>query len=243
MSIFRFVRQHTVAAFAVVSVCVSFSAMAQTPGEKIRFFSMNGKIDVVDGSRGEYHGKIRWVRYGEEQDIQMMAPTGKTLALLTQKNGGFELLTSEGHFLQSASSEELLQKALGYQFPLSGLDFWVQGAASPYSAFQSKPNAQGQFDSITQDGWTIRYGDYFKPEGDYPTRVPRRITAVRGDLSIKMSVDNWIDILRQVAAGRAIEIDQVVVSFRIGFSARIVRIDVETLAIFTNSIEVDAVKS
>ncbi|MEY4730236.1 MAG: hypothetical protein RL020_1394, partial [Pseudomonadota bacterium] len=37
-----------------------------------------------------------------------------------------------------------------------------------------------------------RYGQYFKPEGDVTNKVPRQITAVRGDLSIKVSVDNWI---------------------------------------------------
>jgi outer membrane lipoprotein LolB len=192
MTIFSFIRQFGISFAAVVSLCIAIPATAQAPGEKMRFFSMTGKIDVIDGTRGEYHGKIKWVRYGEEQDILMMAPTGKTLAMLTQKNGGFELMTSEGHFLQSGSSEELLQKALGYQFPLNGLDYWVQGAASPASAFQSKPNAQGQFDSIAQDGWNIRYGQYFKPEGDVTNKVPRQITAVRGDLSIKVSVDNWI---------------------------------------------------
>ncbi len=192
MSIFTFIRQHALSVAAVLAVSVLTPAIAQSPGEKMRFFSMSGRIDVIDGAKGEYHGKIRWVRYGEEQDIQMMAPTGKTLALLTQKNGGFELMTSEGHFLQSGSSEELLQKALGYQFPLNGLDYWVQGTASPSSAFQSKPNAGGQFDTLTQDGWNIRYGDYFKPEGDVTSKVPRKITAVRGDLSIKVSVDNWV---------------------------------------------------
>ena len=192
MTIFSFIRKIGISLAAVISLSVAVPATAQATGEKMRFFSMNGRIDVIDGTRGEYHGKIKWVRYGEEQDILMMAPTGKTLAMLTQKNGGFELMTSEGHFLQSGSSEELLQKALGYQFPLNGLDYWVQGAASPLSAFKSKPNAQGQFDSIAQDGWDIRYGQYFKPEGDVTSKVPRQITAVRGDLSIKVSVDNWI---------------------------------------------------
>ena len=192
MTIFSFIRKIGISLAAVISLSIAVPATAQAPGENMRFFSMNGRIDVIDGTRGEYHGKIKWVRYGEEQDILMMAPTGKTLAMLTQKNGGFELMTSEGHFLQSGSSEELLQKALGYQFPLNGLDYWVQGAASPLSAFQSKPNAQGQFDSISQDGWDIRYGQYFKPEGDVTSKVPRQITAVRGDLSIKVSVDNWV---------------------------------------------------
>ena len=181
MTIFSFIRKIGISLAAVISLSIAVPATAQAPGEKMRFFSMNGRIDVIDGTRGEYHGKIKWVRYGEEQDILMMAPTGKTLAMLTQKNGGFELMTSE-----------LLQKALGYQFPLNGLDYWVQGAASPLSAFKSKPNAQGQFDSIAQDGWDIRYGQYFKPEGDVTSKVPRQITAVRGDLSIKVSVDNWI---------------------------------------------------
>ena len=192
MTIISIIRKAAFSIAAAISLSLTLSAAAQAPAEKMRFFSMNGRIDVIDGTRGEYHGKIKWVRYGEEQDIQMMAPTGKTLALLTQKNGGFELLTSEGHFLQSGSSEELLQKALGYQFPLNGLDYWVQGTASPLTAFQSKPNAQGQFDSLAQDGWNIRYAEYFKPEGDTTGKVPRRITAVRGDLSIKVSVDNWV---------------------------------------------------
>jgi outer membrane lipoprotein LolB len=197
MSILSNIRKVGFTVLAAVAVCAALPAAAQATGEKMRFFSMSGKIDVIDGARGEYHGKIRWVRYGEEQDIQMMAPTGKTLALLTQKNGGFELLTTEGHFLQSGSSEELLQKALGYQFPLSGLDYWVQGVASPNSAFQSKPNAQGQFDTLAQDGWNIRYGDYFKPQGDVASKVPRKITAVRGDLSIKLSVDDWVARVNQ----------------------------------------------
>ncbi len=192
MTIFSYIRQYGISLAAVITLGIAAPATAQSPGEKLRFFSMSGRIDVIDGTRGEYHGKIKWVRYGEEQDILMMAPTGKTLAMLTQKNGGFQLMTSEGHFLESGSSEELLQKALGYQFPLNGLDYWVQGAASPSSTFQSKPNAQGQFDSIAQDGWNIRYGQYFKPEGDVASKVPRQITAVRGDLSIKVSVDNWI---------------------------------------------------
>jgi outer membrane lipoprotein LolB len=197
MSILSHIRRVGLAVVAVTAVCAALPAAAQTAAEKMRFFSMSGKIDVIDGTRGEYHGKIKWVRYGEEQDILMMAPTGKTLAMLTQKNGGFELMTSEGHFLQSGSSEELLQKALGYQFPLNGLDYWVQGTASPNSAFQSKPNTQGQFDSITQDGWNIRYGDYFKPTGDVASKVPRKITAVRGDLSIKLSVDDWVARVNQ----------------------------------------------
>ena len=74
---------------------------------------------------------------------------------------------------------------LGYALPLGGLPDWVQ--ARPEPGIEAATRYEGErLAELRQRGWLIDYSGY-----DEAGRLPKRVRLTRGDLDIRLVIDEW----------------------------------------------------
>ena len=154
-------------------------------------YNLAGRISVAQGGNGN-SGNIRWMRDGANHEIQILSPLGQILARLYKTSQGYTLTTAEQKIFSSASGEQLMQDAIGFAVPVSGLEHWIMGRAAPATRYETQKFPDGRIETLTQDGWKIVYGEYMLPEGSSGVTVPKKITLRRDDLLIKLVMDSWL---------------------------------------------------
>ena len=130
---------------------------------------------------------VRWKHSFETDEILLFAPLGKVMARINRDQHGLVLDTPDKHYA-AQDAEELTQQALGWQLPLSGLNYWVLALPKPNSLFDVERDANGQITLLRQDGWTIGYSRY---QTLAPDSLPLRLNMQRDDLEIKLLIDEW----------------------------------------------------
>ena len=130
---------------------------------------------------------VRWKHSFEADEILLFAPLGKVMARINRDHQGLVLDTPDKHYT-AQNAEELTQQALGWQLPLSGLNYWVLAMPKPNSVFDVERDANGQITLLRQDGWTIGYTRY---QTVAPDSLPLRLNMQRDDLEIKLLIDEW----------------------------------------------------
>jgi outer membrane lipoprotein LolB len=186
-----------IALFFLLSGCASvplapISAASATINQRaITQYQLAGRVSVAQGENG-YFGNLLWKRNADKHEIEILSPLGQVIARLYKNNGNYTLTTADQRVLQSTNSEQLMRDALGFALPVGGLEHWVQGRASPNSAYDAKKSPDGRIETLIQDGWNIAYAEYIQPTNAAAgVGVPKKITLHRTDVTIKLVMDSW----------------------------------------------------
>jgi outer membrane lipoprotein LolB len=186
-----------VSSFLFLSGCASVqlapisSASSSINHQAITQYQLAGRVSVAQGENG-YFGNLLWKRNSDKHEIEILSPLGQVIARLYKNNGSYTLTTADQRVLQSTNSEQLMRDALGFSLPVSGLEHWVLGRASPNTSFDAKKSTDGRIATLVQDGWDIVYAEYIQPTNAVAgVGVPKKITLRRADLTIKLVMDSW----------------------------------------------------
>ena len=152
-------------------------------------FGLIGRISVKDEKQG-FSGGIHWHHTDAGDEILLLSPLGQAAAQIRRDAEGIRLTTSEQKVYFAADVEELTGQVLGWHLPLTGLQYWVQNMNSPTTVATLERDANGQIVAIRQDDWEIAYPSYFPPEQLQAAR-PRVLVLNRGELRIKLVIDQW----------------------------------------------------
>lgn len=146
---------------------------------------------VVKLEAGVYHVGIRWRHERQGFVILLEAPFGQGVFRIetSSESALYRLSLPDGQVYQNASTEALLEEVIGWSIPLSGLEFWIRGLPRPDSVYSHRSAAEGMPLSINQDGWSIRYLDYFASLGS--PGLPRKMQLARDDLTLKLVIERW----------------------------------------------------
>ena len=177
----------TVCSLMAIALLTACAALPDTRGiDGVDGFTLNGRFSVRQGKEGG-SGRIQW-RHGDAHDeLLVTSPIGQGIARITRSAGApYRLTTADEREFSASDAETLTEQALGWRLPLSGLPDWVRGRAAPGSPAQVERDAQGRPSSLRQDEWRI---DYEAWEGG----LPSRLVMERGDLRIRLLVENWAD--------------------------------------------------
>jgi outer membrane lipoprotein LolB len=153
-------------------------------------WSLQGR--AATGQLLGWTGNLSWRQRGRHFDVRLAGPLGAggmratgTLQRVRVRTNKREMVTTH--------PDALVQKTLGWTFPLKPLRYWVKGLPAPGSYQRISVNAQGRLKSLRQQGWRIAYLDYVMPAGA-PTALPRRIVLDNGKTRIRLVIDRWFDI-------------------------------------------------
>jgi len=149
-------------------------------------FSFNGRIAVKYGMRHDATD-IHW-QYRGYDDITLLGPLGYTAARIYRDANGATLDDAYGKHYAAPDAESLMEKTLGWSVPLSDLRYWIVANPSPKGGAKEARNQYGQLETLTQQGWEIRYVRYTSNKAD---ALPLEINMLRSGLNVSVKINQW----------------------------------------------------
>lgn len=134
-----------------------------------------------------WSGSLQWQQQEDDLQLAVSGPLGL---------GGFraqgslqhvEVETSDQKRL-SGDPERLFRDVVGWHFPLRGMRYWALGLPVPGKPAAPVLDARGRLSELQQDGWQLRYQEYRQYGA---AELPRRIRLEKGDLTIRIVIDDW----------------------------------------------------
>ncbi len=165
---------------ATAPVTVLRSPQADAP------FAFNGRVLIKRGMQRDSSG-IHWEHHVRDE-ILLLGPLGYTVGRIHRDSRGATLEDASGTQYAAPDAESLMQKALGWQLPLSGLRYWVATQPAPDAEYRVERNTNGQVTLLRQQGWEIRYSRY---AGTAPDALPLQLDMSREGITVLLQIDEW----------------------------------------------------
>lgn len=166
--------------------CTTAPVALQRPSQFDAPFAFNGRVAIKQGEKRENAG-LRWVHRATEDEILLLAPLGQTMARIHRDDGQATLDASGKHYA-AQDMGSLMQEVLGWQLPLSGLQYWVSALPAPGGESLIERAANGQVSVLRQNGWEISYTRYAATTAD---ALPLRLKLKREDVEVLLLIDEW----------------------------------------------------
>ncbi|HAT28284.1 MAG TPA: hypothetical protein DCS89_14800 [Gammaproteobacteria bacterium] len=103
---------------------------------------------------------------------------------------GYVTMQQNGDILTAASPEDLILQQLGYELPVSFLEYWIKGLPAPDLPADLTFNELNQLTNLYQLGWSVSYTD---PRLYGIIFLPRRVELTRpqNDIRLRFIGLNW----------------------------------------------------
>lgn len=170
----------------LLSGCASTPVQTHRSAEADEAFSFNGRVAVKQGAQHDKVG-VRWVHNSAGDEILLLAPLGQTVARIRRDDTRVTLEASGRRYVAS-DMESLMQQALGWQLPLSGMRYWVVGLPTPDDEPAMEMDGNGQVSVMRQQGWEISYTKYASDQID---ALPLRMLMKRERMEVLLVIDEW----------------------------------------------------
>lgn len=150
-------------------------------------WQLTGRISLTQGDSG-WHAGVDWAEQADSFRLRLSGPLGQGGFLLTGNAEGVLLRDSSQRVYAAADTGALLKQVTGWVLPVAGLRYWVRGIPGPDADFEAEVDPAGRLERLIQDGWTIRYTRFHTAADG---RWPARLGLVRGDISVRLIIDQW----------------------------------------------------
>lgn len=181
-------RTVALAAALGVPACATLSPDTGEPPQSPTRFDLSGRVLVSYDGRSFASG-LRWQHGAQRDEIWLLTPVGQGLAHIVNEDEGATFTGADQTRYHARSVESLTRQALGWELPLSRLQYWVRGEIAPGSAPDAvRRDANQRLVHLEQDGWRIAFMHYPLEEHE---GLPRRLELVRGASEIRLVIDGW----------------------------------------------------
>jgi outer membrane lipoprotein LolB len=157
-------------------------------------WDLQGRAAGAVGNQG-WQANLDWRQSEQVADVRLAGPFGAGAV-------GFKLTPQGLNFAAAAPGADhpgvetsgaatpgdYLQHRLGFEPPFEDLRYWLLGVPNPAQAFEFKANEADRAAQLTQDGWTIEYGEYAGVGADV---LPKKFTLRRDAVRVRIAVDRW----------------------------------------------------
>jgi len=126
--------------------------------------------------------RIRWQQNEAQYAIRLWG-TLNVGSTLIEGRPGFVTFEQSGETRTASSPEALILEHLGYELPVSQLNYWIKGLPTPDEEHQMQLGDFNEIITLEQSGWTMNYQDY-RLFGPYS--LPRRIEMHRDENNISL---------------------------------------------------------
>lgn len=167
-----------VASLAMLAGCASVTPrtpdFAAQGGDGTAASEYHGRFSARkqrNGSEEGVHGNFVWAEHGGNVQLSLLSPLGQTLAIVTATAGSATLELPNQAPRTAPEVDSLMQQALGFSLPVSGMRDWLRARPTRGHAARIERDPNGRLTQLEQDGWTVTYLDY----RDTPTGSPPRV--------------------------------------------------------------------
>jgi len=159
----------------LLAACAEIQDISDAPrlGPPLQRFAAEGRISLRQGERSE-HLRFRWEHAPGSDVVLLMSPLGQGIAQLTRDASGARLVQPNQATIAADSLPQLAQRVLGAPLPLEDMADWLRGA---------RPDLSGSV-----NGWRVVISD---TSMFHQSRLSRVMEARRGDVELKLVVDDW----------------------------------------------------
>lgn len=112
-----------------------------------------------NGQQRDAYGNFDWVERADTVTLELRNPLGSTLAVVEASPTSATLRLPNQPPRSASNVEDLMQRALGFPMPVSGMRYWLRNQVAPTSQAQTTLDKAGHPQQIVQDGWQIDYLD------------------------------------------------------------------------------------
>lgn len=137
-----------------------------------RAFEMSARLSIRQADRSDI-ARLRWVRQPGSDQWVFSSPIGNEVARIESNAGGARLLRAGAPGEEAQSFEALTERVLGIALDPAQLSAWLHGQVGP---------------SGMPAEWKVTI-DETQPAGS--VTLARRVTATRGDVVLKLVVDEY----------------------------------------------------
>lgn len=130
-------------------------------------FQLQGKIGVKTTQQSG-SAFFTWVQDQDQFDIELTGILGIGKTQISGQPGNVTLNSAKTGLIEAATPEELLQRATGWQAPITHLVDWVQARSATTSA-QTQKDANNRISQIIEDGWTVDFS--YNEQAKLPNRL------------------------------------------------------------------------
>lgn len=150
--------------------------------EGITSWEFTGSINVRD-SNDSQSSRIRWRQNNEAYTINLWGTFNVGATQIDGRPGEVTISQQGQDAVNTESPEELLYQELGYELPVTELNYWIKGIPAPGLRADMQFGDNDQLMQFFQAGWQINYMAYtnFGTE-TLPTRIRIKKTPLRLDL-------------------------------------------------------------
>lgn len=149
-------------------------------------WTASGRMAIAAGDEGG-SGSFDWRQDGATSRLDVRGPLGAGALRVTVAPGALTIADGAGRTLDAAAAEAALRSRLGADLPWSQLRYWMLGLPAP-GPVTVEEHAASPWRTIEQDGWRLSYESF---EGVGGFSLPRRFTAQRPGLRVRVIVDAW----------------------------------------------------
>lgn len=128
---------------------ITTPTLAVTPNE----FALQGKIGVKTPKQSG-SAFFTWQQQQDDFDIELSGILGVGKTQISGSSGEVTLNSAKTGLITANTPEELLQRATGWQAPITHLVDWVQARPATHNAQINRDNQQRP-SQILEEGWTV----------------------------------------------------------------------------------------
>lgn len=156
------------------------------PATMLRW-TASGRLALSTGEQGG-SGSFVWSQDGRISRLDLRGPLGAGAMQVVSSPDGLSLTDGSGRQVDTDAARGALRARLGADLPWDSLSYWILGVPAPGSAATVIDAEAEPLRVIEQAGWRIDYDAYTTATG---AALPRRFTAVREGVRVKVIVDSW----------------------------------------------------
>ncbi len=157
------------------------------PLSQLNHWQLNARV-AIKTPQDSITASLNWQNNNAKFDFLLSGAFGVTYAHLIQKKDSASLEIPDSDKLYHNNAEQLLNQALGWEFPINALSYWVKGLPSGQPGEIVNYNEQGQLSQIELNQWQITFSKYKRYQG---VLLPKMIKATHPDLNLKIVAKKW----------------------------------------------------
>jgi outer membrane lipoprotein LolB len=151
-------------------------------------YSFTGRVAASAGGTG-LSASLDWLQQGASSHLSLRGPLGLgAIDVELDGTAGIAISDAAGNRLEGAAASGALQSVLGQDPPLAYLRYWLLACSAPGAVADVVMNADGQLQSLSQEGWQVEFLAYQQVAGAW---LPARLRARHADQQLQLLISRW----------------------------------------------------